>query len=124
MLSRESWRSSATIAKGGSCVEFFGKVESDAFIVTKRKKDWLSKITGAVVLEITLKESGASFSNEAMRNDFYEAFRVADILERKLIRRIRYQGGIHGIEGKCAEEYQDLADIIASLLLHYNEDMS
>jgi hypothetical protein len=103
--------------KGRKLRHLFGTFESDTFVVTKRRQDWLSTLTGNVVFEITLKESGESFSVLAMRFNFYDAFKVGDIMELRLIRGFKYK-----VEGTCAEGYQDLAEMIASLLLYHSED--
>ena len=108
--------------KGAKLPEFFGTVESDAFIVTKRKKDWLSGLTGNVIFEITLKVGGTSLTNMAMRYDLYSSFRVKDILDLKLTREDRDHHYRFKIEGTCAEEHRDLGEVVACLLLHHNEE--
>ncbi len=108
--------------KGGKLPEFFGTVESDAFTVTKRKKDWLSGLTGNVIFEITLKKCGTSLTNMAMRYDFYNSFRVKDILDLRLTRDDRTHNFKFKIEGTCAADHQDLGEVIACLLLHHNEE--
>jgi hypothetical protein len=108
--------------KGGKLPEFFGTVESDAFTVTKRKKDWLSGLTGNVIFEITLKNCGTSLTNMAMRYDFYNSFRVKDILDLRLTRDDRTHNFKFKIEGTCAADHQDLGEVIACLLLHHNEE--
>ena len=108
--------------KGTKLSEFFGTVESDAFTVTKRKKDWLSGLTGNVIFEITLKNCGASFTNMMMRYDFYNDFRVKDILDLRLTRDDRAHNFRFKIAGTCAADHQDLGEVIACLLLHYNEE--
>lgn len=108
--------------KGAKLPDFFGTVESEAFIVTKRKKDWLSGVTGNVIFEITLKDCGISLTNIAMRYDFYSSFRVTNIVDLKLTRDDRAHNYRFKIEGTCAAEYQDLGEVIACLLLHHNEE--
>lgn len=108
--------------KGAKLPEFFGTVESGAFIVTKRKKDWLSGLTGNVIFEITLKDCGVTFTNIAMRFDLYSSFRVKDILDLRLARDDRAHNFSLKIEGTCAADHQDLGEVIACLLLHHNEE--
>ena len=108
--------------KGGKLPEFFGTVESKDFIVTKRKKDWLSGLTGNVVFEITLKDCGISLTKMAMRYDFSSSFRVKDIFDLKLARDDRAHNYRFKIEGTCAAEHQDWGEVMACLLLHHNEE--
>jgi hypothetical protein len=108
--------------KGTKLTGFFGTVESDAFTVTKRKKDWLSGLTGNVIFEINLKNCGASLTNMAMRYDFYNSFRVKNILDLMLTRDDRSHNCRFKIEGTCAADHQDLGEVIACLLLHHNEE--
>jgi len=110
-------------SKGSKLTEFFGTVESEDFIVTKRKKDWFSGLTGNVVFEINLKDGGVLLTNMAMRYDFYNSFRVGDILDLKLTRDDRARVCRLKIEGTCAAEHQALGEVIACLLLHHNEEM-
>jgi hypothetical protein len=103
--------------KGDKLSRFYGTVESETFIVTKRKKDWLSALTGQVVFDVTMKDSGLASSITAMLYDTYNGFHVPGLLDLKLIDdRSRYR-----VEGTCAPEYQDLTEVIASLLLHHHE---
>lgn len=108
--------------KGTKLPDFFGSVESDDFIVTKRKKDWLSGLTGNVVFEVTLKDCGLSVANMAMRFDYHSTFRVGDVLDLKLTRDDRANNYRNTVEGTCAKEHQELAEVLACLLLHHNEE--
>lgn len=103
--------------KGGRLPEFFGTVESDAFIVTKRKHDSLSGLTGNVIFDVTLKNCALSVSSMVMRYDLFNSFRVADVLQLKLSQ----DDASLMIEGSCAEEHRDLAEVLACLLLHHSE---
>ena len=107
---------------GGQLPAFFGTVESEAFTVTKRKKDWLSGLTGNVVFEITLKNRGKPIKNMVMRYEIYN-FRVKDILDLRLIGDDRANNFRFKIEGTCAADHQDLGEVIACLLLHHNEEL-
>ena len=108
--------------KGVKLPEFFGTVESEAFTVTKRKKDWLSGLTGTVIVEITLNDSGVTLTNMVMRYDFYNSFRVKDILDLRLTRDDQANNFRFKIEGTCAADHKDLGEVIACLLLHHNEE--
>ena len=108
--------------KGAKLPEFFGTVESDAFTVTKRKKDGLSGLTGNVVFEITLKNCRTSLTNMAMRYDLDNSFRVKDILDLRLTRDDRAHNFRFKVEGTCSADHQDFGEVIACLLLHHNEE--
>jgi hypothetical protein len=108
--------------KGARLSEFFGTVESDDFVVTKRKQDWSSSLSGNVMFEVTLKACGLSVTNMVMRFDLYNSFTVADVLQLKLFQDDRDQQSRLKIEGTCAEEHYDLAEVLACLLLHHSEE--
>ena len=108
--------------KGAKLPQFFGTVESEAFTVTKRRKDWLSGLTGNIIFEVTLKDCGVTLTNMAMRYDFYNIFKVKDILDLKLTRGDRAHNFRSRIEGTCSVDHQDLGEVIACLLLHHNEE--
>ncbi|MFT3990287.1 MAG: hypothetical protein QM680_02645 [Luteolibacter sp.] len=109
--------------KGNRLSEFFGMIESEIFVVTKRKMDWLSGLTGNVIFDVTLKDSKMTSSNMVMKYDFYSAFTVSDVIELKLSRGGRNQNYRPRVEGSCMAEYQLLGEVMACLLLHYNEPL-
>lgn len=108
-------------SKGDSLSRFIGTVESDAFIVTKRRKNWLAGLSGDGIFEITLKELGISVTNIAMRHDFHNSFKVEDTLNLTLTRNGRNYNRRTQIEGTCDEDHRDLGEVIACLLLHHHE---
>jgi hypothetical protein len=110
--------------KGEVLRDFYGTVESDTFTVTKRNKDWLSGLTGNSLFEIRMKDTGQTVTNMATRYDFHTIFSVGDMLELKLSKDDRKNNFRHKIEGRCDNRYQDLAEILACLLLHHSEEQT
>lgn len=108
--------------RGTKLPQFFGTVESDAFIVTKRKKDWLFGLTGNVIFEITLKDLGVSFTNMVMRYDLFNSCRMKDIGDLKLTQNDQAHNFGFQVEGTCSADHQNLGEVIACLLLHHNEE--
>ncbi|MES2474781.1 MAG: hypothetical protein V4640_03300 [Verrucomicrobiota bacterium] len=108
--------------RGGKLSDFFGTVESEVFIVTKCQRDWLSGLVGNVIFEITLKDGESSLTRMVMRYDFSSTFRLEGILDLRLTRGDRAQNYRCNIEGTCLAKYQDLGEVMASLLLHHNEE--
>ncbi len=106
--------------KGSKLRNFLGTVESESFIVTKRKKDWLSEFTGNVIFEITLKDSGITHTNMLTRYDLFNSFKVKGVFELKLTNTDQV-GSPYQIEGTHEKDFQDLTEVIACLVLHYNE---
>lgn len=108
--------------KGSKLSGFYGTVESETYIVTKRKKNWLSEIAGNAVIEITLKDTGKSFTIVFQRYDFDSIHRVENFLQLQLRREdLAYDRSLR-VGGTCTPEYQDLCEVLACLLLHHNED--
>lgn len=108
--------------KGPTLSEFFGTVESKSFIVTKRKTDWLSDLSGNVMIDITRKDCGSTHSHLVMRRDFFNGFKEEDIIDLKLTQDDQAHHYRFKIEGTCAAEHQDLAEVLACILLHHSEE--
>ncbi|WP_038164589.1 hypothetical protein [Verrucomicrobium sp. BvORR106] len=108
--------------QGRKLSEFFGTVESNSFLVTKRKTDWLSGMSGNVTIDITQKDSGSTHSHLVMRGDFFNSFKVEHILDLKLAQDDRAHHCRFKVAGTCAAEHQDLAEVLACLLLHHSEE--
>ncbi|WP_050025016.1 hypothetical protein [Verrucomicrobium sp. BvORR034] len=108
--------------QGRNLSEFFGTVESKGFIVTKRKTDWLSDMSGNVTVDITQKDGGPSHSHLVMRGDFFNSFNVENIIDLKLGQDNQAHHYRFKIEGTCAAEHQDLAEVLACILLHHSEE--
>lgn len=108
--------------KGDVLRDFYGTVESDTFTVTKRRKDWLSGLTGNSLFEIRMKDTGQTVTNMATRYDYYTTFSVGDMLDLQLSKDNRQNNFRHQIVGTCDNRYQDLAEILACLLLHQSEE--
>ncbi len=104
--------------KGTRLPEFFGTVESEAFVVTKRQHDEFSWLSGNVIVDVTVKKCAISVTSMVMRYDLSNSFRVANMLQLKLIQ----EGSRLKIEGSCAEGQRDLAEVLACLLLHHSEE--
>lgn len=109
--------------KGRTLSEFFSTVESNSFLVTKRKTDWLSSMSGNVTIDITQKDGGSTHSHMVMRGDIYTRFKVEHVLDLKLAQDDRAHHFRCKIEGTCAAEHQDLAEVLACLLLHHSEGL-
>lgn len=103
--------------KGARLAEFLGTVESDSFIVTKRNHDRFSWLSGNVIFEVTLKHCAISVASMVMRGDLFNSFRVGDVLKLKL----SHDGVKLMVEGTCADDHRDLAEVLACLLLYHNE---
>ncbi len=110
--------------KGAKLSEFFGTIESETFIVTKRKKNWFSVIAGSAEIEITLKDTSESVVIHSQRYDFDTIHKVGNIFELQLMRSNQTYDRSLRIEGSCADEYQDLGEVLVCILLHHNEDTS
>lgn len=108
--------------QGRKLSEFFGTVESQRFIVIKRKADWLSDLSGNVMIDITRKDCGSSHTHMVMRRDFFNSFNVEDIIDLKLTQDDQAHHYRFKIEGTCAAEHQDLAEVLACILLHHCEE--
>lgn len=125
---RSKGRSSEVIAqiheghKGIKLSEFFGTVESKDFVVTKRKTDWLSSMSGNVMIDITQKDSRSTHSHLVMRGDCFNSFKVEDIIDLKLAQDDQAHHYRFKIEGTCAAKHQALAEVLACLLLHHSEE--